>query len=155
MDEIEANEVESTYFSLPEGDWTNLDPKVRANLASLYLSIAAVLATSGASDSDLTPRAVPPLGGPTGLAEVLPPGKLALRLYEVASDIVAASAGEEHDLRQMISTLRTALAVAWDFYGTQTAEKVTVAQHMRELKERIVEFERELTALREQSKGQA
>ena len=156
----DANTTDSTFFSLPDQDWADLDPKVRSRLSSLYLSIAAALAQSEPSShgrpelsaASGTGSAFPGVA-PSGLAEALTPGQLALRMYEVAGSILESSAGDEYDLRQVITTLRTALAVAWDFYGAQTAERVTVAEHMRSLKDHIVEFERELSLLRKHSQG--
>jgi hypothetical protein len=65
-------------------------------------------------------------------------------MHEVASSVLALVAADEQDLRQVISTLRTALAVCWDLYSVPESERVTVAEHMRNLKIRIEDFEGEL-----------
>jgi hypothetical protein len=41
--------------------------------------------------------------------------------------------------------------VCWDLYSIRESERVTVAEHMNNLKARIEDFERELVALRRAS----
>jgi len=144
----EGNAMDSVYFSVADSDWTDLDPKLRQELKNLYQVIGAALAEADRSDQGQTARSAP-----SRSPEKLSPARLALRMHEVAGAILEDSARDEYDLRQLITTLRTALTVAFDLYGAQTAERVTVAQHMRSLKEYIVGFEQELKALREKSEG--
>jgi hypothetical protein len=72
------------------------------------------------------------------------PAELALHLHEVAGAILTRAAADEQSLRQIISTLRTALAVCWDLYSVPESERFTVAEHMRNLRSRIEDFEGEL-----------
>ncbi len=126
MNERRANEA--AFYSLPDADWSVVDADLRAELAVLAREIERALA--GAPDA---PK----------------PAALAFRLHEVAGRLIDAVAGEEQALRQVISTLRTALAVCWDLYSVQEAAQTTVAQHMQQLRESIEDFERSLRELRQ------
>ena len=75
------------------------------------------------------------------------PGEMAWRLYDAAGRLSAAAVSDEKDLRQMITTLRTALTVAWDMYDRPQSERTTVQQHIERLRTTIQEFETDLGAL--------
>ncbi len=113
------------------GDWGEVD---RADWEEL-LALAALLG-----------RAIEP-----GHPERPAPLTLALKAQEMAQRLFAGLAGEERDLRQVITTLRTAHAVAWDMYDARQAERVTVSAHMARLRSTIDEFEADLRRLLEES----
>jgi hypothetical protein len=75
------------------------------------------------------------------------PGEMAWRLYDAAGRLTSASGSDEKDLRQMITTLRTALTVAWDMYDLPQSERTTVHQHIERLRTTIQDFEADLGAL--------
>lgn|GEM_PF-2510045 len=140
MDERER--LDPTYFSIPRSDWQQIQPEIVQDLTRLQQVISAALLELdrlGVGSADRTGQA----------ESVLPPAELALQMHEVAGAILAHVAGDEQDLRQVITTLRTALAVSWDLYSVRESERVTVAEHMRQLRARIEDFERELLAIRD------
>ncbi len=75
------------------------------------------------------------------------PGEVALRLHEMGNRLFSAVNSDERDLRQIITTLRTALTVCWDMYDRLQAERTTVQQHMERLQRSIEEFEADLNVL--------
>lgn len=85
-------------------------------------------------------------GRPEGVTnEGLPkPGEIAWQLYDAAGRLTAASESDEKDLRQVITTLRTALTVAWDMYDLPQSERTTVYQHIERLRTTIQGFEADL-----------
>ncbi len=121
-------EGDRAYYRVPIGDWAEVDEQTLGLLRELQLQLSLVL------DPDASQVA----------REAMPPARLAFRLFEVANSVFDSVAPDEQDLRQVITTLRTALAVCWDLYSIKEAERTTVAQHMTSLRERIEEFEREL-----------
>ena len=128
------------YYSLPETGWDEVDPELAADLCRLHRLLSLARAQLPAE-----PTAAEPASGGVADAEAPPtPAQLAFRFYEVANRLWAQAASEEQDLRQVITTLRTALAVCWDLYGVREAERTTVAQFMKQLRERIEDFERDL-----------
>lgn len=137
--------LDPTYFSIPNSQWQDHDPETFRALTRLNVAIGLALAewtSQGVGeDTGSDPQdALPSIA--------LAPGPLALQLHEVAGQILAASAGEEQALRQVITTLRTGLAVCWDLYSIPQTEALTVAEHMKNLRIRIEDFERELVELR-------
>ncbi len=121
-------EGDRAYYQVHPGDWADVDEETLGLLRELQIQLSLVLdpaATQAARDA-------------------MPPARLAFRLFETASSVFDSVAPDEQDLRQVITTLRTALAVCWDLYSIKEAERTTVAQHMTGLRERIEEFEREL-----------
>ena len=137
--------LDPTYFSVPSSRWQDHDRDTFHALTQLNLAISLALADwtaqgftgdAGGAAEDSTPS-VP-----------LAPGSLALKMHEVAGQLLSASAGEEQALRQVITTLRTGLAVCWDLYSIPQSEVVTVAEHMKNLRTRIEDFERDLVELR-------
>jgi len=137
--------LDPTFFSVPSSRWQDIDGDTFRDLTRINLAISMSLADWAAqgvaSDvTDVAEVAVP--------ATSLPPAQLALKLHEIAGKILAASAADEQDLRQVITTLRTALAVCWDLYSVRESETVTVAEHMNSLRLRIEDFERELVEIR-------
>lgn len=80
-------------------------------------------------------------------AALTTPGEMAWRLYDAAGRLTIAAASDEKDLRQMITTLRTALTVAWDMYDLPQSERTTVQQHIDRLRTTIQDFEADLSAL--------
>ena len=117
---------ESSYLSLPTTDWNEVPAEERDALRRIARWIDAV-----ADD----PKAATP-------------EDLALEMSNVSQRILAAIAGEERDLRDMIHSLRVCLAVTWDMYDAIQADQTTVTQHLDNLKEQIQGLEADLTALR-------
>jgi 2-phospho-L-lactate transferase/gluconeogenesis factor (CofD/UPF0052 family) len=137
--------LDPTFFSVPNSRWQEIGGETYRELSRVNVAIGLALADWASlgigedvgSDADLAAPAI-----------ALQPAQLALKMHEVAGRILAASAAEEQDLRQVISTLRTALAVCWDLYSIRESETVTVAEHMKNLRLRIEDFERELVEIR-------
>jgi hypothetical protein len=125
----EQRSESSPYFSAPAGVWPDIDGRTWEELLALQATLATTLDTVNGSR-------------PTPL-------ELALKLNEIASGIFEQLAPEERSLRQIIGTLRTAHAVAWDMYDAVQATRVTVEQYMTELREKIDSFERDLGELQE------
>jgi hypothetical protein len=117
---------ESSYLSLPGTSWEDVSDGDREALRRLARTIDAL-----ADD----PKAASP-------------EDLALEMSNVANRILADVAGAERDLRDLISNLRTCLAVSWDMYDKIQADGTTVSQHIENLREQIQGFEADLTALR-------
>ena len=74
---------------------------------------------------------------------------MALLFQEVATKLFTQLAGEERDIRQVISTLRTAHAVAWDTVDAISATRMTVEQFMLLLRTQIDTFESDLKELQQ------
>jgi hypothetical protein len=125
------DEGDRAYYRLPAGDWSEVEDQTLSTLRELQLQLALVLDPAASQAS----------------RDAMPPARLAYRLFETANGLFDSVASDEQDLRQVITTLRTALAVCWDLYSIREAERTTVAQHMTGLRERIEEFERELGAI--------
>lgn len=136
---------EPTYFSVPESRWQDIGKDVYAALARLHALVGLALAELE-RELQIQGEVVE---GPTIPAVAPAPADLALQMHEVAGEILSSVAADEQDLRQIIGTLRTAFAVSWDLYSYTESERVTVAEHMRNLRARIDDFERELLALRQ------
>ncbi len=118
----------SSFFRLPNaGAWSDVEPALRADVASFCEALTKV----GAD------------GGPTPLDVAQKMSELANRLFEHLT-------GDERDIRQVISTLRTAHAVAWDFYDAVQATRVSVDEYMRALRRNIDSFENDLHELQKQ-----
>ena len=135
----DKSQLEPTYFSVPESHWRDVGPEGHHALARLHSAIGLALAQLG-------PEA-PGVEEPATTTPVAP-AELALQMHEVAGQILAEVAADEQDLRQVITTLRTAFTVSWDLYSFTESERVTVADHMTNLKARIEDFERELQTIR-------
>jgi hypothetical protein len=119
----------SPYFRAPDGVWPDIDGRTWEELVALQTTLAAALDTAQA-------------GRPSPL-------ELALKLNEIAQGIFEQLAPDERDLRQIIGTLRTAHAVAWDMYDAVQATRVTVEHYMKELRDNIDSFESDLGQLQE------
>lgn len=117
----------SPYFRVAPGEWTEINVSTLAELVRLQDTIASIAAPG--VDSRPTPI------------------ELALKLNEIANALFEQLAGDERDLRQVISTLRTAHAVAWDMHDAVQAASTTVETHMAQLRSTIDSFEADLTAL--------
>jgi hypothetical protein len=141
----DRTQLDPTFFSLPECSWGDVGRQVFVDLSRIHLAIGLVLSDLGHLFPDLS--AAGDLGGTTA-GSTPGPAELALTMHEIAGQILGLCARDEQDLRQIISTLRTGLAVCWDLYSVRESERVTVAEHMRNLRVRIEDFERELVALR-------
>ena len=113
-------------MSLPGTSWELVDADDRAELARLARAIDAL---SGDPKSST-------------------PEDLALMMSGLSARILASVAGNERDLRDMISALRTCLAVTWDMYDKIQADRTTVSQHIENLRDQIQGHEADLTALR-------
>lgn len=138
----ERARLDPSYFSIPASDWAQVDPAVAKELARTYRELGLALQTLDRlgvtpESADAEPESPPP------------PAELALRMHETAGSLLGQVAADEQGLRQIITTLRTAFAVAWDLYSFRESERVTVAEHMRQLRDRIEEFERELLEIQD------
>lgn len=143
----DKSQREASYFSVPDSHWRDVGADGYRALAHARTLIDAALAEL---DRGLHERGETPVADAgTTSAAPLTPAELALQLHEVAGDLLAEVAPDEQDLRQIITTLRTALAVSWDLYSYKESERVTVAEHIRNLRARIEDFERELLTLRQ------
>ncbi len=140
----DRSQLDPVFYSLPTTPWSVVGREVYRDLARLHVAIGLALA-----ELDQLQLGDDAPSEPAIAASALPsPAELALQMHEVAGHLLALSAGDEQDLRQIISTLRTALAVCWDLYSVRESERVTVFEHMGNLRTRIEDFERELVALR-------
>ena len=142
----DRSKAERVYFSMPETRWSDVGRDAYEALARVHDAIGLALGelatiypgvTSDARDDSQVATSYPPM-----------PADLAFQMHETAGDLLSRVAGDEQNLRQIIGTLRTALAVCWDLYSVRESERVTVSEHMQNLKLRIDDFERELRALR-------
>lgn len=122
-------EGEQAYFRLPEQHWTAVWPAVEERLRSISGRLARVL-DDRARDTD----------APS-------PAELALDLGAAATALFTLLAPDERDLREIVTTLRTALALCWDMYSYQEAGKVSVQSHMDRLRTEIEGFEAQLGQL--------
>lgn len=122
----------SEYFQLPESNWDQIDAELLGDLAELSTALAPLAVPEGAGASPLPS-----------------PAELGLRLAALGTRLMAAVASDEADLRQVITTLRTALTVCWDMYGIEEASRTTVREHMERLKAGIESFEADLVQLRQ------
>jgi hypothetical protein len=114
----------SPFFRMPTGDWNDISPELRGELAGLC-----------------------------GDVEDRSPAEVAMRLSELANRLFEQLSGDERDVRQVISTLRTGYAVAWDFYDAVQATRVSVADYMRALRQNIDSFEDDLSELQRAKKA--
>src|SRR5829696_854854 len=90
----------SPFFRMPTGEWSDVSPELRSELSTLC-----------------------------GEVEERTPAEVAMMLSDLANRLFAQLQGDERDVRQVISTLRTAHAVAWDFYDAVQATRVTVDEY--------------------------
>jgi len=141
----ERARLDPSYFSIPASDWAQVDPAVASELARAHRELGLALQELDRLGVKAATEAGEPDSAP-------PPAELALRMHETAGSLLGQVAADEQGLRQIITTLRTAFAVAWDLYSFRESERVTVAEHMRQLRERIEEFERELLEI-QKAKG--
>jgi hypothetical protein len=114
----------SPFFRMPTGEWSDVSPELRSELGRLC--------------GDVEDRA---------------PAELAMRLSELANRLFEQLSPDERDVRQVISTLRTAHAVAWDFYDAVQATRVSVDEYMRALRQNIDSFEDDLSELQKARKA--
>lgn len=140
------------YYSLPEFSWAEVDPALVEDVRRLHRVLTLATEQLPAEPRSLEDLAT---GQPAGTEVAPSPSQLAFRLFDVANRLWGAVAGEEQDLRQVITTLRTALAVCWDLYGLREAERTSVAQLMGQLRDRIEDFERDLGTLQAERRGEA
>jgi glutamine synthetase type III len=125
----QARDEGSPFFRVAPGNWNEIEPSTLLEVLKLQGTLGAIVA------GDATERPAPL--------------ELALKLNEIASALFEQLAGDERDLRQVISTLRTAHAVAWDMHDAVQATRTTVEQHMSKLRETIDSFEADLRELQE------
>ncbi len=131
---------ESAFYRMPDGSWSDVDETARELLTTLSTDLRATLhSLSGASGQSQPQEKTPESGG-----IALEPTVLALRLGEAAALLFSSVAGPSGDLRQVITTMRTALAVCWDMYSADETARVSVRQHMERLQSTITDFEAEL-----------
>jgi hypothetical protein len=117
---------ESSFMSLPGTSWELVDGEDRAELARVGRAIDALVSDPKSNT----------------------PEDIAMAMSGLSARILAAVAGDERDLRDMIQNLRTCLAVTWDMYDKIQADRTTVSEHIENLREQIQGFEADLTALR-------
>lgn len=139
--------LEPVYFSLPKTQWQDVGSQAYRALSRIQLSISLALAELEKAFPDEVGH-VNAEASASAASGTPGPAELAFQMHEAAGEMLSHVAGDEQDLRQIIGTLRTGLAVCWDLYSVRESERVTVAEHMRNLKARIEDFERELRALR-------
>lgn len=121
-----ANPGERAYFRLSSQGWPDLWSVTEPRLRVLRSLLDSVL--------DDQQRG----------AGVLSPAELALEFGTAATALLELLSPEERDLRVMVTTLRTGLALCWDMYSYQEAGRVTVQAHMARLQSEIEGFEAEL-----------
>lgn len=117
---------EQAYFRLPQQRWAIVWPSVEERLRATGGRLAQVL-DDRSRDTD----------APS-------PADLAMELGAAATALFTVLAPEERDLREIVTTLRTALALCWDMYSYQEAGKVSVQSHMDRLRTEIEGFEAQL-----------
>jgi hypothetical protein len=125
----EKRDESSPFFRARPGEWTEIETATLSEVVHLQGLLAAIVG----SDVERRPA----------------PLEVALKLNEIASMLFDQLAGEERDLRQVISTLRTAHAVAWDMHDAVQATRTTVEQHMEKLRATIDDFEADLRELQQ------
>lgn len=141
---------DEAYYRLPRTLWSEVEPDLAEDLRRVRHLVDLAVAELVAEH----PVDVVPAAGGRPLTEAPPsPVQLAFRFTDLANRLWASTAGTENDLRQVITTLRTALAICWDLYSPKQAETTTVSQHMIQLRERIEDFERDLRELQSQQTG--
>lgn len=139
--------LDPVYFSMPATRWPDVGSEAYGALSRVHLAIGLALSELEKSFPDAISTASAQASAASASGAPTPAG-LAFQMHEVAGELLSRVAGDEQDLRQIIGTLRTALAVCWDLYSVRESERVTVSEHMHNLKGRIEDFERELRALR-------
>jgi len=132
-EESAATAGERAYYRLPAQGWQSVWPVLEPRLRELRERLDAVL--------DDRQRDA---GAPT-------PAELALELGGAVTALFEQLAPEERDLRDVVTTLRTALALCWDMYSYQEAGRVTVRAHMERLQSDIEGFEARLEQVQEAS----
>jgi hypothetical protein len=120
---------ERAYFRLSPQPWPALWPTVEPRLRQMRDRLDAVL------DDERRQASAPS------------PAELALELGAAAAALFELLAPEERDLREVVTTLRTALALCWDMYSYQEAGRVTVQALMDRLRTEIEGFEAQLEQL--------
>jgi phage shock protein A len=132
-EESAATAGERAYYRLPAQGWQSVWPVLEPRLRELRARLDAVL--------DDRQRDA---GAPS-------PAELALELGGAVTALFEQLAPEERDLRDVVTTLRTALALCWDMYSYQEAGRVTVQAHMERLQADIEGFEAQLEQVQEAS----
>jgi hypothetical protein len=123
----ETRDEGSPYFRVSPGEWTEIETTTLTEVVALQEMLGAIVKP--------------------GVESRPSPLEVALKLNEIASAVFEQLAGDERDLRQVISTLRTAHAVAWDMHDAIAATRTTVEQHMAQLRDTIDSFEADLKEL--------
>ena len=124
---VERGDEGSPFFRARPGEWSEIDTATLSEVIHLQGLLADIVGAN---------------------VEQRPaPLEVALKLNEIASALFDQVAGDERDLRQVISTLRTAHAVAWDMHDAVQATQTTVEQHMEKLRATIDDFEADLKEL--------
>jgi hypothetical protein len=126
---------ERAYFRLPQQQWAAIWPAAEERLRATGKRLEQVL-------DDRTRDADAPS-----------PAELALDLGAAATALFTLLAPDERDLREIVTTLRTALALCWDMYSYQEAGKVSVQSFMDRLRTEIEGFEAQLSEMQEEQEG--
>src|SRR2546428_13949766 len=126
---VERGDEGSPFFRARPGEWSEIDTATLSEVIHLQGLLADIVGA--------------------GVEQRPAPLEVALKLNEIASTLFDQVAGDERDLRQVISTLRTAHAVAWDMHDAVQATRTTVEQHMEKLRTTIDEFEADRKELQE------
>jgi hypothetical protein len=121
-----AKAGERAYYRLPAQGWSLVWPALEPRLRDLRARLDAVLDDQQRETGGLTPA------------------ELALELGSAATSLFESLSPDERDLREVVTTLRTALALCWDMYSFQEAGRVTVQAHMERLQSEIEGFEAQL-----------
>lgn len=129
----QAKAGERAYYRLPAQGWSSVWPALEPRLRDLRERLNAVLDDQQREAGSLTPA------------------ELALELGSTATSLFELLSPDERDLREVVTTLRTALALCWDMYSFQEAGRVTVQAHMERLQAEIEGFEAQLEQVQEES----
>ena len=150
----DRSKLDPVYFSMPESHWPDVGRDAYRALSRVHLAMGLALGELERAFPDAIAAASAEASA--AVASGTPsPADLALQMHEVATELLSQVAGDEQDLRQIIGTLRTALAVCWDLYSVRESERVTVSEHMYNLRNRIEDFERQLLEVRQSHDDQS
>ena len=126
--------LHDAFFSLPVGTWEDVFPAVADDLSSLQEQLSELLAGDAR-------------------ARESSPSLFALQLALLSRLIFDTLAPEERDVREVISTLRTALAACLDLCPETLRSQSTVAELMAQMRSAIDSFESDLVTLQSEETG--
>jgi hypothetical protein len=123
------------YFRLPRQGWSTVWPVLETRLREVRSRLDAVIDDRQRESGALSPA------------------ELALEFGGAATSLFELLSPEERDLRDVVTTLRTALALCWDMYSYQEAGNVTIRAHMERLQADIEGFEAQLERVQAAQEG--